>query len=127
MSTADAVQEISDWLIGQGLSEGSYDQLLAAFSERLNEAGIVVQRSMMALRTLHPTIDARGFVWRQGAAAEIENFTTDRGPTQAFLDSPLAYLLQNRDIREVQRPLSGPNATFDFPVLKELRDEGITD
>jgi len=127
MSTADAVQEISDWLIGQGLSEGSYDQLLAAFSERLNEAGIVVQRSMMALRTLHPTIDARGFVWRQGAAAEIENFTTDRGPTQAFLDSPLAYLLQNRDIREVRRPLSGPNATFDFPVLKELRDEGITD
>jgi len=127
MSTPDAVQEISDWLIDQGLSEGGYDDLLAGFCEKLNSAGIIVQRSMMAMRTLHPTIDARGFVWRRGADVDIDNFTTDRGPTKAFLDSPLAYLLQNPDIREVRRPLTGPNATFDFPILEGLRDEGVTD
>ena len=62
MSRADAVQKISDWLIDQGLSEGGYDDLLAGFCEKLNSAGIIVQRSMMAMRTLHPTMDARGFV-----------------------------------------------------------------
>lgn len=127
MTATDAVQEISDWLIGQGLADGGYDDLLDQFCERLNAGGISVQRSMMAMRTLHPTIDARGFIWRRGGKIDIEDFTTDRGPTQAFLDSPLAYLLQNRDIREVRRPLTGPNATFDFPVLEELRDDGITD
>tara|TARA_R110002110_G_scaffold8785_2_gene43816 strand:+ start:140 stop:1345 length:1206 start_codon:yes stop_codon:yes gene_type:complete len=127
MTATDAVQEISDWLIGQGLADGGYDDLLDQFCERLNAGGISVQRSMMAMRTLHPTIDARGFIWRRGGKIDIEDFTTDRGPTQAFLDSPLAYLLQNRDIREVRRPLTGPNATFDFPILEELRDDGITD
>lgn len=127
MTATDAVQEISDWLIGQGLADGGYDDLLDQFCERLNAGGISVQRSMMAMRTLHPTIDARGFIWRRGGEIDIEDFTSDRGPTQAFLDSPLAYLLQNRDLREVRRPLTGPNATFDFPVLGELRDDGITD
>ena len=127
MSTADAVQDISDWLIGQGLDDGGYDDLLDGFCERLNAGGIPVQRSMMAMRTLHPTIDARGFVWRRNAEVEVDNFTTERGPTQDFLDSPLAYLLQNRDIREVRRPLTGPNATLDFPVLTDLKDQGVTD
>ena len=62
MSTADAIQDISDWLMEQGLSEGDYGEVLSGFCERLNAAGIHVNRSMMAMRTLHPTIDARGFI-----------------------------------------------------------------
>jgi adenylate cyclase len=127
MSTADAIQDISDWLMEQGLSEGDYGELLSEFCERLNAAGIHVMRSMMAMRTLHPTIDARGFIWRRGEDMDMDNFTTDRGPTDAFLRSPLAYLLENRDILEVHRPLTGANAVLDFPVLRELKDEGATD
>jgi adenylate cyclase len=83
MSTAAAIQNISDWLMKQGLSEGDYGELLSEFCERLNAAGIHVERSMMAMRILHPTIDARGFIWRRGE--DMDNFTTDRGPTDAFL------------------------------------------
>jgi adenylate cyclase len=127
MSTADAVQKISDWLIEQGLSDGSYEDLLAGFCERLNEAGIHVERSMLAMRTLHPTIDARGFIWRRGEDMDMDNFTTDRGPTQAFRDSPLAYLLENREVMEIRRPLTGPADAFDFPILHDLKEQGITD
>ena len=76
MSTADSIQKISDWLMEQGLSEGDYGELLAEFCERLNDAGIHVARSDMAMRSLHPTIDARGFIWRRWDDAAIENFTT---------------------------------------------------
>tara|TARA_R110002126_G_scaffold19489_15_gene73089 strand:- start:1056 stop:2261 length:1206 start_codon:yes stop_codon:yes gene_type:complete len=127
MSAADPVQKISDWLMEQGLSEGSYDALLAGFCERLNDAGIPVQRSMLAMRTLHPTIDARGFIWQRGRDVDVDNFTTDRGPTEQFLQSPLAHLLENRDMLEIRRILTGPDAVFDFPVLGELREQGITD
>ena len=81
----------------------------------------------MAMRTLHPTIDARGLIWRRGEDMDMDNFTTDRGPTEAFLQSPLAYLLENRDILEVHRPLTGANAVLDFPVLQGLKDDGATD
>ena len=127
MSTADAVQQISDWLMEQGLSEGSYEDLLSGFCERLNDAGIFVQRSMLAMRTLHPTIDARGFIWRRGGDVDMDNFTTERGPTVEFTQSPLAHLLENRKLLEIRRPLTGPGAVFDFPILTELKEQGITD
>jgi adenylate cyclase len=127
MSTADSVQKISDWLIDQGLSEGGYDELLAGFCERLNEAGIYVERSMLAMRTLHPTIDARGFIWRRGEDMDMDNFTTARGPTDAFLQSPLAHLLENHDVLELHRPLTGPGALSDFPILEDLKEQGLTD
>lgn len=127
MSSTDAVQKISDWLIAQGLSDGGYADLLDGFCERLNEAGIHVQRSMLAMRTLHPTIDARGFIWRRGEDVDMDNFTTDRGPTEAFMQSPLAYLLEHRDVLEIHRPLTGANAVLDFPILEELKEQGITD
>ena len=31
MSTADAIQDISDWLMEQGLSEGDYGEVLSGF------------------------------------------------------------------------------------------------
>lgn len=127
MSSDDAIQDISDWLITQGLSEGGYEDLLDGFCRRLNDAGIIVERSMLAMRTLHPTIDARGFIWRRGEEIDMDNFTTDRGPTDAFLKSPLAYLLENRDVLEIHRPLTAPDAVFDFPILAELREQGLTD
>lgn len=127
MSIADPVQEISDWLIGQGLGEGGYDALLAGFCERLNAGGISVQRSMIAMRTLHPSIDARGFVWHRGGEVGIDEFATDRGPTEGFLQSPIAYLLQNRGERELRRPLTGPDVVLDFPVLEDLKEQGVTD
>lgn len=127
MSSVDPVQEISDWLIGQGLGEGGYDELLAGFCERLNDGGIFVQRSMIAMRTLHPSIDARGFVWHRGGEVGIDNFATDRGPTEGFLTSPIAYLLQNPDERELRRPLIGPDVVVDFPVLEGLQEQGVTD
>lgn len=127
MNMDDPVQEISDWLIGQGLDEGSYGELLEGFCERLNDGGILVQRSMIAMRTLHPSIDARGFVWHRGGEVTIDEFATDRGPTEGFLTSPIAYLLQNRDERELRRPLTGPNVVLDFPVLEDLVEQGVTD
>ena len=125
--TADSVQDISDWLIDQGLRDGNYDDVLAAFCERLNAAGIPVRRSMLAMRTLHPEIDARSLIWRKGEPLDHEDFATDRGPTEAFLQSPFAALLADRKLQEIHRPLTGSGAVLDFPVLHEFAGQGMTD
>ena len=123
----NAYPRISDWLVKEGLSEGSYEDLLSGFVERLNEGGYGIERAMLAVRTLHPTIDAHSLIWRRDGPIEYEDFSTDRGPTEAFRQSPLAALLQSPDLYEIRRRLTGPDARLDFPVLAELRDEGITD
>jgi hypothetical protein len=90
MTETSVVQQISDWLIARGLEAGSYDDLLTGFCERLDAGGFGLRRSMMAMRTLHPTIDARSLIWRRGAPLETENFMSAEGPTENFLRSPIA-------------------------------------
>ena len=121
------VQQISDWLISQGLEAGTYDDILVEFSERLDDAGFGLRRSMLAMRTLHPTIDARSLIWRRGEPLDHEDFATDRGPTEGFLESPLAYLLGDTALDELHRPLHDPETPMDFPVLHQLKEQGITD
>ena len=106
---------------------GDYDDVLVGFNERLNTAGIPVVRSMLAMRTLHPTIDARSLIWRCGHPLDHEDFVTEQGPSDNFLQSPLAALLADVDLVELHRPLTGPDAELDFPVLHEFVSQGLTD
>ena len=127
MTGEHSVQAISDWLIDQGLLAGDYDDVLVGFNERLNTADIPVVRSMLAMRTLHPTIDARSLIWRCGHPLDHEDFVTEQGPSDNFLQSPLAALLADVDLVELHRPLTGPDAELDFPVLHEFVSQGLTD
>lgn len=124
--TLDA-RRISAWLIDAGLAARPIDQLMSGFCERLNGAGLRIARVNVATSTLHPMLRALGFTWdRRHGETESFRFTHSDGVSQAWLDSPYAYMLAN-DITYLRRPLTGPKAQFDFPILKELRDEGLTD
>lgn len=127
MTAKDPVQKISDWLIEQGLQAGNYDDVLVGFCAQLCNANIPVIRSMLAMRTLHPSIDARSLIWRRGEPLDYEDFATDTGPTENFLQSPLAALLGDVGLMEIHRPLTGPDVVLDFPVLQEFVDQGLTD
>ena len=127
MTAQDPVQNISDWLIEQGLERGDYDDVLVGFCAQLCNADIPVNRSMLAMRTLHPSIDARSLIWRRGQALDYEDFATDTGPTENFMKSPLAALLGDVVLKEIHRPLTGPDVVLDFPVLREFMDQGLTD
>ena len=45
-----AVQEISDWLVGQGLLTADFDPMFAGFCERLVAAGIPLWRAQISMR-----------------------------------------------------------------------------
>ncbi len=127
MNETSVVQQISDWLIARGLQSGTYEDVLSGFCERLDAGGFGLRRSMLAMRTLHPTIDARSLIWRRAAPLEPENFMSDAGPTEDFLRSPIAHLLENEELYELHRPIHDPSCPFDFPVLQDLKEEGVTD
>lgn len=123
----DLVQEVSDWLIHQGLGRTDFETVIAGFCERLRAAGVPLGRGMVAVRTLHPEIDAHSFIWRPDRPLEAADFGTDEAPSEDFLASPLHYLLTHRGETELRRRLTGPDAVLDFRVLAELRDQGFTD
>lgn len=125
---SDPVQVVSDWLVRQGLRGGDFTEVISGFCERLWQVGLPVSRGMMAMRTLHPEIDAHSFIWKSGEPLEVTDFGMEDAPSAEFLASPINYLLTNPDAYELRRRLTGPDVSeFDFDVLHEFRDAGFTD
>lgn len=116
-----------EWIVSEGRDQRGLPELVAALCRHLFETGVPLARVMLSQRTLHPLVAARGIFWRQGNAGCTEQ--VDRGhdvlQDKIYLKSPLRVAYEHG--KSVRRRLVGPEARLDFPVLEELRDEGITD
>jgi adenylate cyclase len=118
------LHKITDWLIDGARSTSSPPQMMAETCERLVEAGLPLWRVGVFIRTLHPDILARNFIWRQGTevAAGTADFDLLKSPD--FINSPLAIVF--REGREVRCRLDDP-ASNRFPFLDDMRAEDVTD
>lgn len=117
----------AEWIVTEGRRQTGLSEVLAGLCRHLVETGVPLARVMLSQRTLHPLVAARGIFWRQGNAGCTEQI--DRGhdvlQDAVYLKSPLRLAYEQG--RSVRRRLVGPGAELDFPVLEELRAEGMTD
>lgn len=117
----------AEWIVTEGRRQTGLSEVLAGLCRHLVETGVPLARVMLSQRTLHPLVAARGIFWRQGNAGCTEQI--DRGhdvlQDEVYLRSPLRLAYEQG--RSVRRRLVGPGAELDFPVLEELRAEGMTD
>jgi adenylate cyclase len=120
------IQGISDWLISQELESAGFESILSGFADRLNSLGLQIQRGMIAMRTLHPSVDALDYVWHRGGDVEAENHTPDLLQKRSWLQSPLKYMFDTgADV--LRRRLSDPDPQLDLPLFKKLAAEGASD
>ena len=124
MSTRE-IKEIVDWLIDGARSAPQPVQVLAQLSERLVACGIPLWRVAVFVRTLHPQVMGRRFIWRPGTEVEISEAPFELLESADFLENPIAQVYATG--RALRRKLADPDCALDFPVLSELRAEGITD
>jgi adenylate cyclase len=121
---APELQKIIDWLIDGARSTSSPTQMMADICERLVQAGLPLWRVGVFVRTLHPDIFGRNFIWRQGAEVVTGTAGFDLPDSPEFANSPLAIVF--REGREVRCRLDDP-ASKRFPFLDDMREEGVTD
>jgi adenylate cyclase len=123
MNAAD-LQKLTDWLIDGARSAASPPLMMAETCERLVEAGLPLWRVGVFVRTLHPDIFGRNFIWRPGA--EVVTGTADFNfqNSPEFINSPLAIVF--REGREVRCRLGDPESKR-FPFFDDMRAEGVTD
>ncbi|MGB7013575.1 MAG: adenylate/guanylate cyclase domain-containing protein [Pseudolabrys sp.] len=124
MSTRE-IKEIADWLIDGARSAPQPAQVLAQLSERLVACGIPLWRVAVFVRTLHPQVMGRRFIWRPGTEVEVSEAPFELLESADFLENPIAQVYATG--RALRRKLADPDCAVDFPVLSELRAEGITD
>src|SRR5262245_2351876 len=121
------VQHIIDWLMdGARPASDNPSTLLAAVCERLLACGLPLYRAAVFVRPLHPNVAARALYWREGDRHVTVN-DEDHSfiGTEEHLSSPITQV--RRTGQAIRRRLCDPAAPLDFPVLEELRSEGVTD
>src|ERR1700741_3002857 len=119
------IRAIVDWLISGARSAPEPVQVLVQLSERLVACGIPLWRVAVFVRTLHPQVMGRRFIWRPGSEVEVSEAPFELLETVDFLENPIAQVYATGCA--LRRKLADPDCAEDFPVLHELRAEGITD
>ena len=119
------IRAIADWLIDGARSAPLPQQVLSQLCDRLVACGIPLWRVAVFVNTLHPQIIGRRFIWRPGADVEIAEGRFGLFDTAEFRENPVARVYATRTA--IRRRLADPGCVMDFPILQELRADGVTD
>src|ERR1700742_246291 len=109
-----ALQKLTEWLVDGARSAPSPPQMMTEACERLVAAGLPLWRVGVFVRTLHPDIVGRNFVWRQGAEVVAGTADYDTLNSPEFRSSPLAIVFGEG--REIRALMDGPDAKR-FPLF----------
>src|SRR5437868_15543034 len=94
------VRNIADWLIDGARSSPVPTDMMSDLCERLIAAGIPLWRVGLFIRTLHPEIFGRNFVWKPGEAVLVGSVDFDIQKSPEFNASPLAIVFrEGREFR----------------------------
>jgi adenylate cyclase len=119
-----AFRKLTDWLVDGARSAPSPPQMMAETCERLVAAGLPLARVGVFVRTLHPDIVGRNFVWRAGSEVVVGSANYEMLDSEEYRTSPLAIVFAKGC--EIRAKLDGPDGNR-FPIFAELREEGTTD
>jgi adenylate cyclase len=123
MNTAE-LQNLTDWLIDGARSAMDPSRMMSETCERMVAAGLPLWRVGVFVRTLHPDIYGRNFVWKPGAEVEIGSVDFKILESPDFISSPLIIVFQQG--LEVRARTGDPSSNR-FPIVEELRADGVTD
>ena len=125
MAASVDVQKIIDWLVDGVPGSTSPAQVVARLSPELVAAGVPLVQVQAFVRTLHPHLAGRSFRWEPDRPFEVLEHSYAYLQSNAFLESPAAAVFRTgAPVR--CRPLD-PEAEREFPLLKDLAADGITD
>ncbi len=121
---ATDVQDLTDWLIDGARSAASSTHMFGETCERIVAAGLPLWRVGLFIRTLHPEIFGRNFIWKPGTEVEMGSAGFEFLDSPDFQNSPLIIVFQQGI--EVRARIDDP-ASNRFPIVADLRAEGVTD
>ncbi len=122
MTSCDT-KSIVDWLADGARSAPRPDLVLAELCDRLVQAGIPLWRAAVFVRTLHPEIIGRRFIWQRGADVTTTKGQFNLMEEERFRNSPFTAVVTTG--RPIRRRLAEDGE--EFPLYRELRAEGVTD
>ncbi|MBL8740373.1 MAG: adenylate/guanylate cyclase domain-containing protein [Myxococcales bacterium] len=117
------VDSVFDWLVDGAPGAQSPAEVIQRLGTDLRSAGVPVDRAGTFVRTLHPTVRGRAFMWTFGEPVQMTKLDSTRELPGAA-SGPVGQVVETG--KPVRRDLAdrGPG---DFPVFAELHASGYRD
>jgi adenylate cyclase len=120
-----SAQRIIDWLLAGAQAAEASEDLTRLLCEKLTDHGIPLWRVGIFIRTLHPDVMGRAFIWRRGSEVVVGAANHSFLQSDAFLTSPLAVMFSTGQI--VRHRIADSEGVAASPFLQDLQAEGVTD
>lgn len=116
---------VISWLLTEGRGLVGSNEFLEAFALRLRKSGIEVTRVTTGVPILHPQIYSFSGRWQLGRGTSERLFRADRDDFRSLENSPIKVVYGGGGPVRC-RPMT--TATHpEFPIVEDLRQDGITD
>lgn len=127
--TDTQVASLASWITDAGLAGTSEPAMLTGFCERALTMGIPLSNAGVFVDTLHPVHEGRMFRWRRGkgeaSLAEYGRSQEGDAAYERWRRSPFYRLLETGG--SVLRLTVNEATMTEFPILADLRPDGITE
>ncbi|MGH8706145.1 MAG: DUF427 domain-containing protein [Burkholderiales bacterium] len=121
-----AANPLLGWLVREAHAAPSARDLVEQFAQAMLSAGIPVWRLWVSIRTLHPQLLGTGYIWEDNGKGVRQNILSrEMLDDPAYLDSPVKPVFEGAG--GLRRRLDVPNAVLDYPIVRELHEQGATD
>lgn len=118
------LNDLITWLADGARSVVRTDLFMAETCERMVACGIPLYRVGVFVRTIHPSMMGRGFIWRAGAGVTLGSMVHGEDEGEEFQISPLHRVFnEGVEVRHVLHDAAASNT----PFLTDMRTEGSTD
>ena len=104
----------------------SPEDFTQAFVDKLHEQGLPISRLTILAWALHPRIAGHHYLWEKGVPG-VETFSPsyEIHEKPEFKNSPLRHV--SKGLGGLRYRLTGNVPSEEFPILRDLRDKGMTD
>ncbi|MEM7043280.1 MAG: adenylate/guanylate cyclase domain-containing protein [Pseudomonadota bacterium] len=116
---------VVDWLIDGARGAEQPQDVLQVVCDRLRQAGLPLDRVAVFVRTLHPNVMGRRFLWEAGEQVVVSEGRYDILNQDIYRRSSVVAVYESGE--PVRRRLADPDCPSDFNIITDLRAEGFTD
>ena len=120
----DRLWKMSGWLAREARFLDTNLELFKQFCMKLLELGVLLDRSWLHIRALHPQYAGMARLWTRETGIEERYLDHGFEETSTYLTSPVRFTVEGR---EPGRWRLDAAAALPFPLLDELRAAGYAD
>ncbi len=119
------LNELFWWMLDGARPSADAREIVAGICDRLLGAGVPIERFALFIYTLHPNLQGRRFRWLIGEGVDQTDADLTAFDGAEYHDNPLPTVLKTGKM--LRRKLCDPDCPEDYLIVKQFRDEGVTD